>query len=250
METCYLASCSFGKDSIAAIITHLQNGGGIDEAVYCRIMFDDTLSAELPEHEEWIHETAIPKLEKDWGLNTKIVQGEKTYVDQFYRKYKKGKRVGEIYGFPILLGPWCNDRLKVVPLNKHKNTFGKSKEIIGITIDEPNRMKSKRNNPDVILPLVEHGITQAQSFEIAKRAGLLSPAYNKGRTRLGCWFCHNQRIDELRRLRKEYPELWDRLLQLDKDSIRTFFSNATVHDFDKRFTEEDCQLNILNCLEV
>lgn len=241
----YLASCSFGKDSIAAIITHLQNGGGIDEAVYCRIMFDDTLSAELPEHEDWIYETAIPKLERDWGVKTKVVQGEKTYKEHFYQKKIKGKNKDKIYGFPILFGQWCTSDLKRGVIEKHKNTFKKHKEIIGITIDEPNRMKSKRNSPDVILPLVEHGITQAQSFEIAKRAGLLSPAYNKGRTRLGCWFCHNQRIDELRRLRKEYPELWDRLLQLDKDSRMTFKPDATIHDLDKRFAEEDCQLTLV-----
>ncbi|MCL1789894.1 MAG: DNA cytosine methyltransferase [Peptococcaceae bacterium] len=47
----YIASCSFGKDSIAAIITRLEHGEPIDLALYCRIMFDDTISAELPAHE-------------------------------------------------------------------------------------------------------------------------------------------------------------------------------------------------------
>ena len=51
-----VASCSFGKDSLAAIIVAEQHGLHIDRAVYCRIMFDDTTSAELPEHEEFIHE--------------------------------------------------------------------------------------------------------------------------------------------------------------------------------------------------
>lgn len=208
-------------------------------------MFDDTLSAELPEHEDWIYNVAIPRLEKDWEVKTKIVKADKTYCGYFYQKYKKGNRAGQIHGFPMLLGSWCNNILKIDPIKKYKNSVGKSSEIIGIAVDEPNRMKSKRNSPDTILPLVKCGVTQAQSFEIAKGAGLLSPAYNKGRTRLGCWFCHNQRIDALRRLRKEYPELWDRLLQLDKDSLFSFTPRASVHDFDKRFALENCQLTLV-----
>ena len=68
----YIASCSFGKDSIAAIICRLERGEPVDGALYCRIMFDDEISAELPEHEEWIHSTAIPMLESRYGVATTI----------------------------------------------------------------------------------------------------------------------------------------------------------------------------------
>lgn len=49
------ASISGGKDSLAALITHMERGGQCDGAIYCRIMFDDETSAEVPEHEEWLH---------------------------------------------------------------------------------------------------------------------------------------------------------------------------------------------------
>ena len=51
----YIASCSFGKDSLAAIIECERRGLHIDRALYCRIMFDAETSAELPEHDEFIH---------------------------------------------------------------------------------------------------------------------------------------------------------------------------------------------------
>ena len=35
------ASISGGKDSLAALITHMERGGQCDGAIYCRIMFDD-----------------------------------------------------------------------------------------------------------------------------------------------------------------------------------------------------------------
>lgn len=239
-----IASCSFGKDSMAAIITHIKHGGKVDLALYAKIMFDDTLSAEFPEHEEWIHKVAIPKLEKDWGVSTKIVQGDSTYKDRFYRKYGKGKKIGRIYGFPLLIGPWCNSCLKVGPIEKNKKKLGEIKEIIGIAYDEPNRMRSKRGDSNTILPLVEHKITQEQSFEIARVAGLLSPAYRGGTKRLGCWFCHNQRVGELRKLRCEYPKLWNILLELDQDSPTKFTSTLTVVEYEERFAMEDRQLKL------
>lgn len=76
--------------------------------------------------------------------------------------------------------------------------------------------------------------------------GVLSPAYNGGRTRLGCWFCHNQRIAELRRLRKEHPELWKKLIELDKVSPCRFTQRETVQEFDKRFSEEELQLSLFD----
>ena len=59
-------------------------------------------------------------------------------------------------------------------------------------------------------------------------------------TRGGCWFCHNQGVDQLRLLRRNYPEYWELLLKWDNDSPFTFKPDGhTVHDFDKRFRLED-----------
>lgn len=58
------ASISGGKDSLAALITHMERGGQCDGAIYCRIMLDDETSAEVPEHEEQMH-TDIEKVHKE-----------------------------------------------------------------------------------------------------------------------------------------------------------------------------------------
>ena len=68
---------------------------------------------------------------------------------------------------------------------------------------------------------------------------LLSPVYTTA-TRDGCWFCHNQGVDQLRILRKSYPEYWALMLKWDKDSPVTFKADGhTVHDFEARFAAED-----------
>lgn len=233
----YIASCSFGKDSLAAIICRKERGAPVDEAVYCRIMFDDETSAELPEHEDWIYSHAIPLLESRYGVKTTVVQAERSYTDCFYNRYQKGGKVGRIYGYPYLLGPWCNDRLKTRPLNKWQKQAGEYTAIIGIAADETKRI-ARNTAHNKILPLVDYGIIESEAFEICRKNDLLSPAYNNGRERLGCWFCHNQRIGELRRLRSEYPLLWEKLLRLDADSPVKFKPDKTLHDFDERFKRE------------
>ena len=68
---------------------------------------------------------------------------------------------------------------------------------------------------------------------------MLSPIYTTA-TRVGCWFCHNQRVDQLRYLRKNYPDYWALMLKWDEDSPVTFHTDGhTVHDFDRRFELED-----------
>ena len=239
----YIASCSFGKDSLAAIHVRMECGEPVDEAVYCRIMFDDTISAELPEHEDWIHETAIPLLQSRYGISTTIVQADTNYVRQFYTKFQRGKWVGYCYGWPLLRGPWCNSRLKMRPIDKWQKEVGEYTAIVGIAADEHKR-KDRKGVEESVLPLVDYGITEAQAFDICRRADLLSPAYNGGRQRLGCWFCHNQRLGELRRLRREHPALWKRMLELDNDARRRFTPTASVHDLERRFELEERQISL------
>lgn len=236
----YIASCSFGKDSLAAVICRAEHGEPVDEAVYCRIMFDDTTSAELPEHEDWIHSHAIPLLESRYGIKTAVVQAERTYCDYFYSRFQKGKKIGRIYGFPFRMGPWCNDRLKVRPINKWQKQAGDYMPIIGIAADEEKRIEKKAAQ-NAVLPLVVYGVSEAETFDICRKAGLLSPAYNGGRARLGCWFCHNQRVGELRRLRSEHPSLWKKLMVLDRNSPVTFKPGKTLCEYDRRFRREEAE---------
>lgn len=72
----YIASCSFGKDSIATILLALEHNEPLDRAVFAEVMFDTerNISGEIPEHIEWIYSTAIPKLEA-MGVKVDVVAG-------------------------------------------------------------------------------------------------------------------------------------------------------------------------------
>ena len=63
-NTVYIASCSFGKDSIATILLALEHKEPLDIVLFSEVMYDNKrgISAEIPEHRDWIYNTAIPKL--------------------------------------------------------------------------------------------------------------------------------------------------------------------------------------------
>ena len=209
----HIASCSFGKDSIATILLALEHGEPLDEAVFVEVMFDHArnISGEIPEHIDWIYSTAIPKLES-MGVSTRVLRSERDYVWYFKHTVTKGKREGKHYGFPI--GGKCliNRDCKLFPVRRYLRSLGEEvTQYIGIAADEPKRLV--RLGSGKVSLLAKYGYTEAMARELCERNGLLSPIY-KMDTRGGCWFCPNARISFFSRLRRESPSLWAELERL------------------------------------
>lgn len=224
---------SYGKDSLACIGACHHLGWKIKRIVHAEVWATDTIPAELPPMVEF-KKKADAIIKERWGLEVEHYRSNVTYEQQFYTTYKEGVKVGRIYGFPYQRGPWCNSRLKISAVQKCKS---KGIEFVGIAADEPKRFKIL--NDKRLSPLKEIGWDEDMCGLWCTYSDLLSPNYsdfNRG----GCWFCHNQGVDELRLLRKNYPEHWDLLMKWDKDSPVPFKPDGhTVHDFDRRFQFED-----------
>lgn len=165
-------------------------------------------------------------------------RARRTYEERFYtvRTEKAKKRPGMIYGWPFsVTGAWCNSAVKMPPLKAVER--GGNIVYIGIASDETNRFHNL--NEKKKSPLVEAGWDEAYCRQWSEENDLLSPIYTTA-TRGGCWFCHNQGVNQLRLLRKNYPELWSLMLKWDSDSPVTFHADGhTVRDFDERFALED-----------
>ena len=199
-----------------------------------------------------LNKTCLPKL---------------TYEDIFYRERvnHRGGGMYKTYGFPMQKGNWCTNLLKVNALNygvrdkasailhggaqtdsnrafsKSPNTTGDTNivQYLGIAADEPERIERHKDKKGIMLPLVMAGWDEAYCRKWCEERDLLSPIYTTA-TRGGCWFCHNQGVDQLRLLRKNYPDLWALLMKWDLDSPTTFKADGhTVHDYDRRFAMED-----------
>lgn len=80
----HIASCSFGKDSLASILIALEHNEPLDKVVFAEVMFDHErgISGEIPEHIEWVYSTAIPKL-AEMGVKVDVVKSKKDYIHFF-----------------------------------------------------------------------------------------------------------------------------------------------------------------------
>lgn len=109
-------------------------------------------------------------------------------------------------------------------------------EYLGIAADEPDRFGQL--NEKKRAPLVEFDICEGLCGLHCQYNDILLPSYETS-CRDGCWFCHNQGIDQLRNLWKNHSNLWALLMKWDLDSPVSFKADGhTVHDFDRRFQME------------
>ena len=232
----YVASLSFGKDSMAMLIKIKELGLPLDEVIYVDIMFDDDTSGETPEMASFI--TKAEKILKEkFNIEVTHLRGV-TFKEQFYKVKQRGKHVGDNYGFPYTIGAWCNDRLKMQPIKEYmRKQTDEVIQYVGIAYDEPERYE-RLNHETHIAPLYDLKITEKEAMEICEKYDLLSPIY-KTSFRGGCWFCPKQRLSQLKWLYQEHNDLWNILKEMEKDSFNTFKPNTTLKDLEERFKNDE-----------
>lgn len=220
----HIVSWSGGKDSTATIILAHELGLPIDLIIMSVVWFDKSrgIYGENPEHIKWVTEYAKPLFES-WGYTVKIVSSEKDYLYYFYFKRQKSKHsetIGKYYGFPI--GGFCRiQRLKEEPIKQYFKEIKKEYEIIeyiGICADEKERLERVHNRKNQVSLLEQQNKTQDDAKRICSKYGLLSPTYQSGKKRGGCWFCPNQPISELAQLKQTEPDKWRELEILSKET--------------------------------
>ena len=235
----YLASCSFGKDSLAAILLAKKHGEPLDEAVYCEVMFDKTISGEVPEHRDFIYTKGIPALER-MGIKVTVLRGKKTYVDLFTGRITRGPKKGMLRSFPVCGKCYVQRDCKLRPILRYQKTLPPDTvQYIGIAKDEQERLLRLEGRQVSLLE--KYYCTEQDAKELCRQAGLLSPIYqftNRG----GCWFCPNAKRKELRHLYDHHPELWARMLELQAlpgKVTEKFNRTQRFSDIDAMFREED-----------
>lgn len=242
----HILSLSYGKDSLACLGAIEAIGWPLDRIVHAEVWATDTIPADLPPMVEF--KAKADKIIKErWGIEVEHFVSRKcekceaekvTYDMCFNAKMIKGKHAGAIKGWPMQKGNWCL-KLKLTALQQMGLNHG-SVQYLGIAADEPNRFHNLSEAKKS--PLVEAGWDEAYCRQWCEENDLLSPIYTTA-ARGGCWFCHNQGVNQLRLLRKNYPDLWALMLKWDADSSVTFHADGhTVHDFDARFGMEDAGL--------
>lgn len=254
----HIASWSGGKDSTANIILAHENGEPLDLIIFSEVMFDENISGELPEHIDFIKSRCIPLFNK-WGYEVKILHSDVTYMDCFNlinQGKKNPARKGMKYGFPMAGKCLINDRCKVGAIrNFFKGQDTKNiTQYIGLAIDEPERLARIRISETKKISLLEkYGYIEQKAHALCKDFDLLSPVYDFT-TRGGCWFCPNARDCELKHLRNNHRNLWDKLLELEEQpnlvgNIWNTLSKTSIHSKEEQFMWEDRQMTIFQYMD-
>lgn len=223
----YVVSFSGGKDSTAMLLRLLEEKAQVDD-----IVFFDT-GWEFP---EMLAHIAL--VERRIGREITRLRPERSFdymvADHEFTSRKGIHRRG--YGWPAATRRWCT-RIKTQVLNKYCNG---AHVYIGIAADEVKRLKTKK---DVSYPLAEYGMTEAECLAYCYQNGYHWGGLYQTHSRVSCYCCPLQRIGELRALYKNHPDLWTRMLRLDRaisaTSWRGFRGTKTVHDLNARFAKEE-----------
>ena len=211
----HAVSLSGGKDSTAMLLLMIERGMPID-----MVLSADT-GMEFPEMYE--HLAKLDEhLFRERGIHITTLRHPKGFEYLMFDEPKQKPRSLE---------------------NRAKLGILRVPGLVGIAADEAWRCKDER------YPLVEWGITEAQALQACYDRGFDFGRLYEIYHRASCWCCPFQRIDELRKLRKHHPELWEKLLELDRRALAQFGTgplgqfkqNWSVKRLDTRFAEEDGQ---------
>lgn len=205
--------CSGGKDSIATAIVAKEKGEPLDGAVFCEVMFDEKTSGEHPLHIEFVYDKVKPFFEKELKVPFYVLRSDKTYFDFFTGRISRGQNKGTTHGFPLPGMCAINRDCKMRAVAAFRKQHEIKTEYVGIAADEPERLARLTGNK--VSLLAKYGYTETEAKAKCKEYDLLSPIYTISK-RNGCWFCMNCKDDEFVWLLQNRPELFDRLVELER----------------------------------
>lgn len=241
----YISNFSGGKDSTAVTLRLIELGEPLDEVLCC----DTTM--EFPAM--YRHIEKVKAVVEAAGVKFTILRAERDF-EYYLCDYEVENRKPQSdlygktgYGWPGHKTRWCTASLKTSIVKKYLTERQKEHNVIqyiGIAADEDYRMERKGNqNPNHRHPLRDWGWTEADALAYCFAKGYDWEGLYKVFDRVSCWCCPLKSYDELRALRRHYPELWARMLDLDARQGKKFAHGYTVADFDCRFALEDALAN-------
>jgi 3'-phosphoadenosine 5'-phosphosulfate sulfotransferase (PAPS reductase)/FAD synthetase len=226
-------SWSGGKDSTATLILMHENDVPVKRITYVRMMYDDSLPATLPVMNEFV-EKAIRKID-GWGTKVEVLTPKRSAADLRDRTYQRSMyeiRNGKKYGISAFSRGRCNmtsTKTETIKKSRRLDAY----EMIGYAADEFDRLHRLGGRRQSILATM--GVYEDETFGICRKYDLLSPLYELGMERDGCWFCPNCAKKQRQYIHENYPELieliYDMIRETDMPIER--MPNCWIEDFVK-----------------
>lgn len=234
-ETKYVASVSFGKDSLSMLLLILEKGLPLHEVVF----YDTGMEFQAIYS---IRDRILPILEEH-GVKYTELHPPRPFLFDMLEKPVNSKKNGLHYGYS-----WCGGcarwgtATKTAALDSHARKAGKNVvQYVGIAADEPKRLRRLEENK--VAPLADWGITEADALRLCYEGGYFWEE-NGFRLydildRVSCWCCANKNLKELRNIYTHLPEYWNRLKEIQARTDRPMKGEGkSVFDLEERFRKE------------
>ena len=234
--TKYIASVSFGKDSLAMLLLILEKNKPLDEVIF----YDTGMEFQAIYN---IRDTVI-RLLKEKGIKYTELKPKLPFEYVMFEKPVKHRNGTISKGYS-----WCGGRCRWGTTEKNtiikkylkENYNDDYKEYVGIAYDEPNRIK---DDDKKIYLLYDLKYTEEDCLRYC---------YSKGYSweedgidlysvldRVSCWCCANKNLKGLRAYYKYLPTYWNKLKELQSKTERPFRNNKeSIFDLEERFKKEE-----------
>ena len=225
-------SLSGGKDSTAMLLRMLEEGMPVDEILFCNTGMEfPQMYRHLEKLERYITRPII-RLNPPVGFEALFYE---------YQPVRKNPTLVNCKGmsWPGPRARWCTGRLKERVVNRYLREMRKEFNLIqyiGIAADEPYRVKQHH------YPLVDWGMTEKDCLSYCLQRGFDWDGLYRIFERVSCWCCPLQPLEELRKLYRHCPELWEKLQYMDDHTWRQFRRDYSVRQLGLRFHLEEERL--------
>lgn len=241
----YIASCSYGKDSLAMILKIIELGLPLDFVVF----FDTGMEFGAI----YKMKAKLDPIVEQYGAKSVVLKPEVSFLEKMLLT-PISKRDGNIqYGYD-----WCGGRCrwatgeKVKAIQKFLNSLNDEyKQYIGIAYDEPDRIKYENNK---VYPLYDLKMTEKDCINYCYENGF---DWEEDGIRLydvldrvSCYCCTNKNLKELRAIFHDLPKYWNKLKAMQSRIDRPFRQNATIFDLEQRFLYEDSQAKQMTIFDL
>lgn len=233
-----IVGLSGGKDSMATCILLMWLGIPF-KTITAEVWWKEGMTGENPYHFEWLHNIAVPKL-KESGCACDFVRSKITAYEYmttpiaYSREHPE--RVGKYRGFPLCSKCGVQRDCKKKPCHEYYKAQTEDYSVItGIAADEKDRiLTNSANNRISILEILD--VSEYETYPICVSQGLLSPIYTFSE-RGGCWFCPNQKIQELEVLYRDFPKFLEELMEVQRlpNKVQEKFNRTqTLYDIEEQ----------------
>jgi len=194
-----IVSLSGGKDSTCMLLMMLEKGEQIDDIVF----FDWGMEfSQMYEHLEKLEDYIQQPI-------TRLYPPHSFEYYMFdYLKIKGAGKGTKGYGWAHWQGKWCS-RIKFQAINKY---CGSAIQCVGLAYEERFR---RRRRDDRRYPLLEWGVHSLVARDYCYSKDFDYGGLYKIFGRVSCWNCPFQ---DLRRVRDNFPDLWQKLLEMNAKS--------------------------------